>query len=371
MITIEKTISLEISYPISRLGDPESLAFFDIETTGFSASFHSVYLIGVLFPSRDGFRFLQWFADTPDAEPEVLASFFSFLENSSVLVHFNGDTFDIPFLKKRAERFGLPAPFERVKSVDIYKRAKPWKKILGLKDLKQKSIEGFLHISREDQYSGGQLIEIYQEYLKTREQSLLSLLLLHNEDDLKGMPALLPVLSYPDFFSQEFSLCKICPPAKDKPVFQLVLEGRPELSLPVPLTAVSPDCPDYEIFAEKNRLTLSIRPYEGVFRHFFPNCKDYYYLIYEDTAVHKSVGEYVDRQARKKATRETCYTKKEGSFLPQPSPLITPEFKRSWKEKDFFFEMTPGCLADPEKRNAYIKEILRAVLSVPGGLPSP
>ena len=43
-----------------------------------------------------------------------------------------------------------------------------------------------------------------------------------------------------------------------------------------------------------------------VFRHFFPNCKDYYYLIYEDTAVHKSVGEYVDRQARKKATRETC-----------------------------------------------------------------
>ena len=79
----------------------------------------------------------------------------------------------------------------------------------------------------------------------------------------------------------------------------------------------------------------------------------------------------MDRQARKKATRETCYTKKEGSFLPQPSPLITPEFKRSWKEKDFFFEMTPNCLDDPEKRNAYIKEILRAVLSVPGGFSSP
>ena len=101
------------------------------------------------------------------------------------------------------------------------KQGSSWKKILGLKDLKQKSIEGFLHISREDQYSGGQLIEVYQEYLKTREQSLLSLLLLHNEDDLKGMPALLPVLSYPDFFSQDFSLCEICPPAEDKPVFQL------------------------------------------------------------------------------------------------------------------------------------------------------
>ena len=49
--------------------------------------------------------------------------------------------------------------------------------------------------------TGGQLIEVYRDYLHTHEKSLYDLLILHNEDDLKGMPAILPILSYADFFS--------------------------------------------------------------------------------------------------------------------------------------------------------------------------
>ena len=36
MITIEKEFTYEETYPLSRLGDPKNLLFFDIETTGFS-----------------------------------------------------------------------------------------------------------------------------------------------------------------------------------------------------------------------------------------------------------------------------------------------------------------------------------------------
>ena len=86
-----------------------------------------------------------------------------------------------------------------MESVDIYKRIKPWKKHLGLENLKQKTIEGFLSICREDSFDGGQLISVYEDYLKTRDENLLRLLLLHNEEDLKGMPSLLPILFYPDF----------------------------------------------------------------------------------------------------------------------------------------------------------------------------
>ena len=46
MITIEKTFPGTIAYPLERLGDPEKLVFFDIETTGFSADYNTVYLIG-------------------------------------------------------------------------------------------------------------------------------------------------------------------------------------------------------------------------------------------------------------------------------------------------------------------------------------
>lgn len=72
--------------------------------------------------------------------------------------------------------------------------------------MKQKAIEQFLGISREDKYTGGQLIEVYRDYLHTHEKSLYDLLILHNEDDLKGMPAILPILSYADFFHPLFSL---------------------------------------------------------------------------------------------------------------------------------------------------------------------
>ena len=65
-------------------------------------------------------------------------------------------------------------------------------------------------------------------------------------------------------------------------------------------------------------MELSIRVYKGTLKYYYPNYKDYYYLIYEDTAIHKSVGEFVDKDARIKATKETCYTKKDGTFLPQP-----------------------------------------------------
>ena len=80
-------------------------------------------------------------------------------------------------------------------------------------------------------------------------------------------------------------------------------------------------------------MELSIRVYKGTLKYYYPNYKDYYYLIYEDTAIHKSVGEFVDKDARIKATKETCYTKKDGTFLPQPADIWVPEFKTSCKDK--------------------------------------
>ena len=79
MITIEKTFPGTIAYPLERLGDPEKLVFFDIETTGFSAGYNTVYLIGCIWPEGDQLRFIQWFADTKTAETDVLNAFFEFL----------------------------------------------------------------------------------------------------------------------------------------------------------------------------------------------------------------------------------------------------------------------------------------------------
>ena len=354
MITIQNTFDAEGSYPLARLGDPASLLFFDIETTGFSGDFCTVYLIGCVFYKEGRAHFIQWFADTKASEAQVIQSFFSFLKDYSVLVHFNGDTFDIPFLMKRCRALKLPCDFSGVESVDIYKRIKPWKKHLGLENLKQKTIEGFLSICREDHFDGGQLISVYEDYLKTRDENLLRLLLLHNEEDLKGTPSHLPPLIHPAFFTQDCPLRDLKKAAGETPRLLLSLKGEEATVLPRPLCASGPS---YGFAAAGNALELSIRLYEGTLKYYYPNYKDYYYLIYEDTAVHKSVGEYVDRDARIKATKETCYTKKSGIFLPQPEPVWTPEFKTSSKDRTGFFEFSPSCFQDPVRLNQYIKKI--------------
>ncbi|MCI8454908.1 MAG: ribonuclease H-like domain-containing protein [Lachnospiraceae bacterium] len=360
MLTIEKTFPLSCTYPLDRLGDLSALLFFDIETTGFSKDVGIVYLIGCISVQDGQFLFRQWFADTQEAERQILQAFFEFSKNFRVLIHFNGDTFDLPFLKKRAQKHALPCLLDRLKSVDLYRRIRPWKNHLGLTSMKQKALEQFLGIGREDLYSGGQLIAVYQEYIKNKNSYLLKLLLLHNEEDLKGMPGLLPILFYPDFFTQEFRLAAIKKRAGRTPELVISLRGDPATVLPVPLNK---SLPSYAIYAEGNTLTLSIRLYEGMLRYYYPNYRDYYYLIYEDMAVHKSVGEYVDKDARIKATKENCYTKKTGVFLPQPSPVFSPAFKNAPADKRCFFEFTPDCLSDGPKLNAYVQAVIKTVFT--------
>ena len=53
MIVVEKTFSPGDSYPLERIGRPEELLFFDIETTGFSGATSSLYLIGAVYV-KDG-----------------------------------------------------------------------------------------------------------------------------------------------------------------------------------------------------------------------------------------------------------------------------------------------------------------------------
>lgn len=360
MITIKKYLELPDTYPLERIGPLQDLLFFDIETTGFSGDYASLYLIGCTF-CRDGrWNLIQWFADTKEAEKDLLHAFFEFLKQFRILVHFNGDGFDLPFLVKRCRHHQLSYDFSAVTSVDIYKKIKPYRKLLGLDSMKQKAIEQFLGVSRTDKYSGGQLIEVYYDYLKTRDQTSCDLLLLHNEDDLKGMPLILPILNYPDFFEHPFVLeshaireendsCGTCSHLLD-------LVCRSDYSIPVPVrTANAP----VSCFADGQRLCFTIDLFDGTLKHFYPNYKDYYYLIYEDTAVHKSIGEYVDKNARVRATAKTCYTKKDGCFLPQFEPVWEPVMKQDPRDKLSYASITDVCLQDPSCFQRYLDQLLK------------
>ncbi|MBP3925804.1 MAG: ribonuclease H-like domain-containing protein [Clostridium sp.] len=359
MITIKKDFSLPLFYPLERIGAPEELLFFDIETTGFSGERDRLYLIGCTWFSQGRWQLIQWFADTASAEEELLRAFFSFIKKFRTLIHFNGEGFDLPFLRKRCAYYHLPFSFDGITSLDIYRLVRPYRKLLGLEHMKQKNIEHFLGIAREDLYNGGQLIEVYADYLQSHDDFLYRLLTLHNEDDLKGMPAILPILHYPDYLNGTFTY-------RSQSVQEITdIFGRTEklliLTYESPITLPRPvetEGPWFSLTLDGCRMEFRITLREGELKHFYEDYQNYYYLIYEDNAIHKSVGQYVDRTARKKATARTCYTRTCGCFLPQPSAIWSPCLKDDYQAKVLYTPYCTSLFDDPQKTEEYRKEAL-------------
>lgn len=250
--------------------------------------------------------------------------------------------------------------------MDIYREIQPLKHILRLEQLKQKSIEEFLEISRTDPFNGGELINVYYEYLKTKDEELQKVLLLHNSDDIKGMLALMPTLSYSDFFAYHFKLSSV---SKHKYTDLDSMEKQEiiiemEVNNPFPKMFSYGWGPIY-LVGNKNKVRLRIQVYTGEMKFFYSNYKDYYYLPEEDRAIHKSIAFYVDKNFRTRAKAANCYSKKTGMFLPQYEEIISPYFKIDYYDKFMFFEATDEFLDNHEEVTLYVNHILNILKKPP------
>ncbi len=321
MIIIDDIINIIPALEYAGITDNEKIIFFDIETTGFAALSTQLYLIGCIYQEDGLWKMRQWFVDDHNEEKECLKEFSTFLKNFTTLIHFNGNGFDIPYLTKKYERYKLTAPFDTLKSIDIYKALMPYKKFLSMESLKQKSVEKLLGIEREDKFSGGELIYVYFYYQERRRKEALELLLLHNRDDLIGMTELLPALAYANLkeLTPAAYNYKICESQNfdSQPVRELLLEFTLNLSFPTPVRSQLP-C-GITVVLSGNKLKLIIPIISCELKYFYPNYKDYYYLPLEDTAMHKSVAQFVDKNYRTQAKAANCYARKCGEFVPLPN----------------------------------------------------
>ena len=151
----------------------------------------------------------------------------------------------------------------------------------------------------------------------THEQNLYDLLILHNEDDLKGMPSILPILNYPDFLEHPFTLSdqEIVdePDANGHCRHLLKLTCKSFLFHSGPGKSVHGSGTLHDGKGSDHLLRGTDR---RNLKTFLSDYKDYYYLPFEDRAVHKSIGSCVDKDARVKATAASCYTKTTGFSCP-------------------------------------------------------
>ena len=375
MITRQKTIPVRLSDEQLHLLLNQTLQtdiplhrflWFDIETTGLSAKYCPLYLIGCVRKEGEVFIRYQFMTTSPGDEAEVLGAFLSLCDEADCLVQFNGDTFDVPYVQERCRQHGLlPIP-DHLIHLDLLKKIRPWRHLLGLSVCKQKALENYLGVNREDRYTGGELIQIYYSFERSHRDDLYDLLILHNGDDMDGMLELCRLLAIPIFFGGEFSLLQLeeARYSGDLPS-ELILSCAHSLPIMLPRT-IALLFSDYALRAEENRLTLRVPLYHGTLKYFYPNYRDYYYLPEEDCAIHKSVGEFVDKTHRIKATAATCYTKKAGAFLRQPSVIYTPALYETYKGSHSFFSYEQGCFGDHSLFNQYLQGIIALAKSGKG-----
>ena len=365
MKIIKKTIDNTPLYPIERLGDPRELLFVDIENTGFLAASSHLYLIGCVALEEDQWVGIQWFAQTYEEETEILEAFFTYAASKKTLVHFNGTTFDLPFLDQKCRHHRLSYSTESFESIDLYRRLSPFKQMLGLPNCKQKTLEQFLGTSREDLYDGGELIGIYRDYLSHPTPEAEELLLLHNREDIQGMLSILPALFYYDLFLLDVTVTRVQAnyyrDLSDRVRMELLMTLSLPVSVPKLASLSGNDC---YLMLNGDTGSLKVPVYEEELKYFYANYKDYYYLPTEDVALHKSVASFVDSEHRVQATAATCYTRKHSRYLPQWGLFREPFFKREYKSKDLFFELTDEFKRDRSAFSEYANHLLAMLIAL-------
>lgn len=340
MLLIKEQADIDIDYNFEKSLKKNNIIYFDIETTGFSRKYNFVYLIGCMYYENDELFFTQYMAENQKEEAVILQEFFKKISGYDTIIHFNGTAFDMPFLEERGAKYNINFHFSEFKSMDLYKQIKPYKEMLKLENLKQKSIEKLLQIKRCDPFNGGELIEIYNEYIHSKDERLLKALLLHNMEDVFYMGKITSVLNFTDFMNGSFTV-------NDYSFADYSdWNGNPlrELQIKLSLKSRLPFSFSYQkdmiyISGSENNVFLSVKEITSEMKYFFQNYKDYYYLPEEDTAMHKSIASFVDKNHRKNATASTCYVKKTGSYLPifYCSTLDFGElFRTEYKDKQNF-----------------------------------
>lgn len=359
MKTFENKLSYQVQNAMAEHIFQESALFVDIETTGFSSVHTHVYLIGCAFRCGEKMFTRQFFAESKAQEAFMISAFLQFAKDYQTLITFNGLGFDIPYLQGRCRVLNIEEDFSSFSYIDIYKIISPYKKILKLSNLKQKTIESYLGIVREDTYTGGELINVYHEYINAPNEEKLLVMQLHNYEDVTGMVDLIPILSYVQFLQGNFEIASSQKHSYEEyeggQALELIFTLTPAFPLP---KRISYGYDDIYLSGYRDKVRLKIKIYQGELKYFYSNYRDYYYLPQEDIAVHKSVAFYVDKNYRTRAKAATCYSKRTGCFLPQYEEVVLPYFKLEYHDKHSFFEMTEDLTNSKETQKNYIIHLL-------------
>ena len=168
------------------------MVFFDIETTGLSGGAGTIaFLVGCGWFDADGFRVRQWLMTGPAGERVLLDALARTLGDASLLVTFNGRTFDVPFMQMRWAFHRQANPVEDVPHFDMLPTARRlWSRREDDPSCSLTALErSVLGVHRLNDVPGADIPVRYFQFLRTGDPTLLEGVLEHNRLDLISLAA--------------------------------------------------------------------------------------------------------------------------------------------------------------------------------------
>lgn len=365
MKIISKEIKRQLSEAELKYLD-ENTCLLDIETTGLSPNYCHIYMIGLSRITGDieniksgdniSVRITLLFAEDPSEEEDILLEFSDYSKNTKQFITFNGLTFDFPFIKSRFNKYGMDYDYKKYNQIDIYKKCKGLKSLLKLNNLKQKTIEAFLGIEREDKYSGGELIEQYKTYTKTGDKELYNNLITHNLEDVQGMVDLLVILRYTDIVDiiDWKAVPKITYSDNEKEITTTL-----PLKYPIPKRLVLRK-EYYYIILEDSRVKALLSPKDTKMKYYLKNFRDYSYIPNEGIIIPNKLLNPANKKNAVPAKKENCFVEKKGLFLPVLDKTMFEEdklYRESYSDKECYID-----IIDKTDDSVYIKNYIFHVI---------
>lgn len=164
------------------------IVFLDIETTGLGNT--PLFLIGLMVAGDTGLVIRQYLARDYGEEAAVTALFAEEIVDKSLLITFNGKSFDLPYIEARAAAHGVPLIADVAHLDLLHEARRAWRG--RTPNHKLQTLER--HIcgrDRHDDIPGAEVPEAYHAFVRTGDARDLARIMEHNRLDLLTLADLL------------------------------------------------------------------------------------------------------------------------------------------------------------------------------------
>lgn len=170
----------------------EHLLHFDTETTGLAGGTGTrAFMVGAADWHAGALRVRQLYMTTMAAESAMLRAFAGWIDADTVLVSYNGKSYDAPLLAARYRLARLPNPLSGLTHVDLLHPMRRRYRQVWENCRMQTAERKLLRIVREDDLPGSEAPRAWLTYLRGGSSADLVRVAAHNLQDVRSLSGLL------------------------------------------------------------------------------------------------------------------------------------------------------------------------------------